>query len=75
MRTIVTAREMREAEARVFAAHPGTDLMGRAAAAVARVARDMAPTGQVLVVAGRGNNGGDGLFAAAKLAEHRSVLV
>ena len=42
MRTIVTAREMREAEARVFAAHPGTDLMGRAAAAVARVA---APNG------------------------------
>lgn len=75
MRTIVQAAEMRSAEARVFAAHPGTDLMGRAAAAVARVAKDLAPAGQVLVVAGRGNNGGDGLFAGAKLAEHRSVLV
>ena len=47
MRTVVTVQEMREAEARVFAAHPGTDLMGRAAAAVARVAKDLAPAGQV----------------------------
>lgn len=74
MSTTVTAQEMRAAEERVFAAHPGVDLMGRAAAAVAEVARGEA-RGPVLVVVGPGNNGGDGLFAAAELARERRVHV
>ncbi|MFT3887479.1 MAG: NAD(P)H-hydrate epimerase [Arachnia sp.] len=75
MRAVVTAEQLRAAEQAVFDAQPEVDLMGRAAADVARVARELAPTGQILVVAGRGNNGGDGLFAAARLAAHRPVLV
>ena len=75
MRYIVTAEQMRAAEQVVFDAEPDVDLMGRAATAVARVAAEVAPDGAVLVVAGSGNNGGDGLFAAAQLAERRPVLV
>lgn len=75
MRPVVTAAEMRAAEARTFAAEPGVDLMGRAAAEVARVAASIAAEGPVLVVAGPGNNGGDGLFAAALLAQRRAVAV
>lgn len=75
MKPIVTALEMRAAEDRFFAANPSVDLMGRAARGVARVAAEVSPNGQVLVVVGRGNNGGDGLFAAALLAQRRPVLV
>lgn len=72
MTRIVTAQEMRAAEERVFAANPGTDLMGRAAAAIAKAAGTDIAT-PVLVVVGPGNNGGDGLFAAAALAVARPV--
>lgn len=72
MARVVTAQEMRAAEERVFAAEPGIDLMGRAATAVAEVAGSDSP-GRVLVVVGPGNNGGDGLFAAAELAASRPV--
>lgn len=75
MRAVISAAEMRAAEEAVFAAEPGVDLMGRAAAEVARIARVTAPPGPVLVVAGPGNNGGDGLFAAADLAADRPVVV
>ena len=75
MRPIVTATQMRDAEQAVFDAEPDVDLMGRAASAVARIADSVAPDGAVLVVAGAGNHGGDGLFAAAQLAERRPVLI
>lgn len=75
MRPVLTAAQLRAAEQSAFDATPGLDLMGRAAKAVARIAADVAPNGQLLVVAGSGNNGGDGLFAAALLARHRPVLV
>mgnify|MGYP003374096073 CR=1 FL=1 len=75
MRTVLTAAAMREAERAVFDAEPGVDLMGRAAAEVARVAGLVADEGLVLVVAGPGNNGGDGLFAAALLAVRRPVAI
>ncbi len=72
MRAVVTADAVRAAEQRFFVSHSGADLMAVAAAAVAAAARrmlaDVAEPWQVLVVVGPGNNGGDGLFAAAELA-------
>ncbi|MHB8894030.1 MAG: NAD(P)H-hydrate dehydratase [Candidatus Geothermincolia bacterium] len=50
---------------------PGLELMERAGEAVARAARDMlSSTGgrRVAIVCGKGNNGGDGLVAARRLA-------
>ena len=75
MRPVVTAEQMRAAEQAVFDAHPGIDLMGAAAAAVAAEARRAWCSGPILVVAGPGNNGGDGLFAAAELAKDHDVRV
>jgi NAD(P)H-hydrate epimerase len=70
-RAILTAGEMRAAEAAWFAG--GGDsfaLMQRAAAEVARAAAArLRPGGRVLVLAGPGNNGGDGHVAAQLLAD------
>lgn len=70
MKPVATAQQIRDAERAWFAAHPGGDLMGRAADAVAQVsARALAGRAHrgALVVAGPGNNAGDALFAAAEL--------
>ncbi|MCR2827756.1 NAD(P)H-hydrate epimerase [Microbacterium sp. zg.Y909] len=62
-----TAAQVRAAEAPLLAA--GEPLMDRAAAALATVLRrELTPGGRVLVLAGRGDNGGDALLAAAALA-------
>jgi hydroxyethylthiazole kinase-like uncharacterized protein yjeF len=45
----------------------GLALMQQAGAAVAKVAAAMAPEGRILVLAGSGNNGGDGFAAASEL--------
>jgi NAD(P)H-hydrate epimerase len=45
------------------------DLMERAGAGVARAVERIAPDGQVAVVCGKGNNGGDGLVVARLLRE------
>lgn len=50
-------------------------LMERVGQGVADLAAQLAPEGPVLVVAGRGNNGGAGLAAARALATHRRVWV
>ena len=51
-------------------------LMQRAGQAVAAAAQVLAPSGDIVVVAGRGNNGGDGFIAAADLAARgRNVAV
>jgi hydroxyethylthiazole kinase-like uncharacterized protein yjeF len=47
----------------------GIALMERAGAGVARAAERLAPEGLVLVMCGKGNNGGDGLVAARLLRE------
>ena len=73
---VCTAAAMRAAEQEFFDAHPGTDLMAVAAGQVAAQARGMLADlgcgvrgGSVLVLVGGGNNGGDGLLAAAELAD------
>ena len=67
---ILTPREMTRADAATIAGGtPGIELMGRAGRAVADAASRMAPRGgRILVAAGPGNNGGDGLIAATALA-------
>jgi len=48
---------------------PGLDLMERAGAAVARAVERLAPDGDVAIVCGKGNNGGDGFVTARLLRE------
>jgi ADP-dependent NAD(P)H-hydrate dehydratase / NAD(P)H-hydrate epimerase len=55
---------------------PGLDLMERAGAGLARLVGELASSGTVVVVCGKGNNGGDGLVAARLLREQaRDVRV
>lgn len=75
MRQVLTAEQVRMAERAAQTAEPGLDLMAMAADVVASVASRVSPEGPVLVVVGPGNNGGDGLFAAARLAAQRPVLL
>jgi len=48
---------------------PGLDLMERAGTGLADLVGSLAPTGRVVVVCGKGNNGGDGFVAARLLRE------
>lgn len=65
---------IRELEARARADLPEGELMQRAAAGLAHAVDDI-PTGDlVIVLAGPGDNGGDGLYAAARLLD-RGVRV
>ena len=68
---LLTVAETRRADAAAIAAGTsGLALMRRAGAAVARRAAALAGEGaRVLVLCGPGNNGGDGLVAAALLAD------
>lgn len=70
MRDVQPVNAIRDAEQAFFTAHPDVDLMQLAADHVATVAQELlsAISGRVLVVAGPGNNGGDGLFAGVRLA-------
>jgi ADP-dependent NAD(P)H-hydrate dehydratase / NAD(P)H-hydrate epimerase len=47
---------------------PGADLMEAAGTALAEAVAGLAPDGPVRIVCGKGNNGGDGLVAARRLA-------
>lgn len=64
-----TADQIRAAEQPLIDAqdHPD-ELMQNAAHAVALAAETMAPTGRVLLLVGKGGNGGDALYAGAVLA-------
>lgn len=48
---------------------PGVELMERAGTGLAELTGELAPSGRVVVVCGKGNNGGDGLVAARVLRE------
>ena len=63
------AEEMRAADSWAIGEDgvPSLELMERAAEGLARVVADVAGDGPVAIVAGKGNNGGDGLAAARLL--------
>lgn len=55
---------------------PATELMRRSGEAVARAVRELVPVGSlVLILAGKGNNGGDGYAAACELMGEYAVTV
>ena len=68
---LLTPQQMGEADwLTMSAGKPGSVLMERAGEAVAAIAARMAPVGgRIAVLAGPGNNGGDGFVAARLLAE------
>ena len=74
---VLTTVEMERADRLTIAAGtPGFALMLSAGQAVAEAAMDLVEQGPILVVAGGGNNGGDGFVAAAELvARGREVSV
>ncbi len=76
---LVTAAEMRELDRRTIEEWelPGRVLMENAGRAVAQIAGELLEetgAGRVVVVAGKGNNGGDG-FVAARWLHHAGVDV
>ena len=67
---LLTNAEMAEADRLTIAAGtPGIDLMENAGRAVADAAAAVPEGRRVVIVAGPGNNGGDGFVAARHLAE------
>src|SRR3569832_172929 len=66
---VLTTSEMERADRLTMAAGtPGFALMLSAGQAVAEAALELVEEGPIVVVAGSGNNGGDGFVAAAELA-------
>lgn len=74
---LLTTDEMERADRLTIAGGvPGFTLMVHAGQAVAEAAEALVEHGPILVVAGRGNNGGDGFVAATELAARgRDVAV
>lgn len=68
MEVLTTAEMQRADQLSITAGTPGFKLMLSAGQAVAEAANALVEEGAILIVAGPGNNGGDGFVAAAELA-------
>ena len=78
MRPVLTSTEMRVADRATIdeIGLPGVVLMENAGAAVARVVDETVPApGRILVLCGKGNNGGDGFVVARRLLERGPRVV
>src|SRR4030088_3050008 len=76
MEVLTTAGMERADRLTIASGTPGFALMLSAGQAVAEAAMDLVEQAPILVVAGRGNNGGDGFVAATELvARGRSVSI
>lgn len=76
MEILTTAEMQRADQLSITAGTPGFKLMLSAGQAVAEAANALVEEGPILIVAGPGNNGGDGFVAAAELAaQGREVSV
>jgi ADP-dependent NAD(P)H-hydrate dehydratase / NAD(P)H-hydrate epimerase len=64
---LTNAEMMRADQLTIAGGIDGYTLMKRAGLAVAEAAADLGGAGPILVIAGRGNNGGDGFVAATEL--------
>jgi hydroxyethylthiazole kinase-like uncharacterized protein yjeF len=78
MRTAHTVRDVRAAEQALMAEVPDGALMQRAAAGLAAVSMSLLGQvygGRVVILAGSGDNGGDALFAGARLASRGARVI
>ena len=78
MRTAHTVAAVRDAEQALMAALPDGTLMQRAAAGLAAVCAGLLGQvygARVVVLAGGGDNGGDALYAAARLAARGAAVI
>jgi ADP-dependent NAD(P)H-hydrate dehydratase / NAD(P)H-hydrate epimerase len=71
MEPLLEAEEMRSVDRWAMGEKgiPSADLMDRAGEGLARVIAARAPAGRIVVVCGKGNNGGDGVVAARLLRQ------
>jgi ADP-dependent NAD(P)H-hydrate dehydratase / NAD(P)H-hydrate epimerase len=72
LQALLDAEQQRETDAWAIETQsvPGIALMERAGAGLAELVMARAPAGRIVVVCGKGNNGGDGLVVARLLRDH-----
>src|SRR5512145_2395912 len=78
MRPLLTAAQMRAADQATIEriGLPGVVLLEKAGAAVARVVDEAVPApGRIVIVCGKGNNGGDGFVVARRLLDRQPQVL